>query len=90
MSSFCDPMDCSPPGSSVRGTEAGRNTGVGCHFLLQRIFWTQGLNLVSSTAGSLLPLQVNSLLTEPPGELGYYLNVIKPFRKKKKANLDLD
>ena len=22
----------------------GRNTGVGCHFLLQGIFWTQGLN----------------------------------------------
>ena len=24
---------------------AGKNTGVGCHFLLQRIFLTQGLNL---------------------------------------------
>ena len=23
----------------------GKNTGVGCHFLLQRIFWTQELNL---------------------------------------------
>ena len=23
----------------------GKNTGVDCHFLLQRIFWTQGLNL---------------------------------------------
>ena len=23
----------------------GKNTGVGCHFLLQGIFWTQGLNL---------------------------------------------
>ena len=25
-----DPMDCSPPGSSVHGNSPGRNTGVGC------------------------------------------------------------
>ena len=36
-------MDCSPPGSSVHFP--GKNTGVGCHFLLQGIFPTQGLNL---------------------------------------------
>ena len=35
-------MDCSPSGSSVCGDSPGRNTGVGCHFLLQRIFPTQG------------------------------------------------
>ena len=28
-------MDCSPPGSSVCGDSPGKNTGVGCHFLLQ-------------------------------------------------------
>ena len=33
---LCDPMDCSPP---------GKNTGVGCHALLQGIFPTQGSNL---------------------------------------------
>ena len=38
-------MDCSPPGSSVHGDSPGRNTGMGCHFLLQGIFPTQGLNL---------------------------------------------
>ena len=43
--SLCDPVDCSLPGSSVHGDSPGRNTGVGCHFLLQRIFSTQGLNL---------------------------------------------
>ena len=32
-----DPMDCSPPGSSVQVSQA---TGVGCHFLLQGIFLT--------------------------------------------------
>ena len=42
---LCDPMDCSPPGSSVHGDSPGKNTGVGCHFLLQGIFLTQGLNL---------------------------------------------
>ena len=41
---LCDPMDCSPPGSSVHKDSPGKNTGVGCHALLQRIFPTQGLN----------------------------------------------
>ena len=26
---LCDPMDCSPPGSSVHGDPPGKNTGVG-------------------------------------------------------------
>ena len=29
-----DPMDWSPPGSSVHGDSPGKNTGVDCHFLL--------------------------------------------------------
>jgi len=37
-------MDCSLPGSSVYGDSPGKNTGVGCHALLQEIFPTQGLN----------------------------------------------
>ena len=41
---LCNPMDCSPPGSSVHGDSPGKNTGVGCHALLQGIFPTQGLN----------------------------------------------
>ena len=40
-----DPTDCSPPGSSVHGISPGKNTGVGCHSLLQGIFPTQGSNL---------------------------------------------
>ena len=39
-----DTMDCSLPGSSVHGDYPGKNTGVGCHALLQGIFPTQGLN----------------------------------------------
>ena len=30
---LCDPVDCSPPGSSVQGASPGKNTGVGCHAL---------------------------------------------------------
>ena len=36
-----DPMGYSPPGSSVHGASPGKNTGVGCHALLQGIFPTQ-------------------------------------------------
>ena len=41
---LCDPMDCSLLGSSVRGDSPGKNTGVGCHALLQGTFPTQGSN----------------------------------------------
>ena len=47
---LCDPMDYSLPGSSVK------NTRVGCHFLLQGIFPTQGSN------PCLLHWQVDSFL----------------------------
>ena len=40
---LCNSLDCSPPGSSVHGDSAGKNTGEGCHALLQGIFPTQGL-----------------------------------------------
>ena len=41
---LCDPVDCSPSGSSVRGNSPGKTTGVGFDVLLQGIFPTQGLN----------------------------------------------
>ena len=41
---LCNSRDCSPPGSSVHGDSPGKNTGVGCHALLQGIFPNQGLN----------------------------------------------
>ena len=37
--------DCNPSSSSVRGIFQAKNTGVGCRFLLQGIFPTQGSNL---------------------------------------------
>ena len=56
---LCDPMDCSPSGSSVHGIL--QNTGVGCHALLQGIFLTQGSNW-----GLLHCRQI--LLSEPLGK----------------------
>ena len=38
---LCNPLVCSPPGSSH---SPGKNTGVGCHALLQGTFSTQGSN----------------------------------------------
>ena len=32
---LCDPIDGSPPGSPGPWDSPGKNTGVGCHFLLQ-------------------------------------------------------
>ena len=44
---LCNPMDCSLPGSSIHPWDfPGKSTGVGCHFLLQGIFPTQGSNPV--------------------------------------------
>ena len=58
---LCNPMDCSPPGSSVHGIFC-KITGVGCHFLLQG-------NLPDPGAESGSPaLQADSLLSEPPGK----------------------
>ena len=45
----------------------GKNTGVGCHFLLQGIFLTQGLNLC------LLCWQVDSLPLRHLGSLVLYI-----------------
>ena len=41
---FWGPMDCSPPGSFLHGIFPGKNPRAGCHFLLQGIFPTPGLN----------------------------------------------
>ena len=62
-STLCDTMDCSPPGSSVHGYSPGKNTGMGCHALLQGIFPTQGSN-----PGLQPTLEADSLLSEPPGK----------------------
>ena len=59
----------------------GKNTRVGCHFLLQRIFPTQGLN---PSLWHLLHWQANSLPLASLWENVKYFNiyVIKSYKKK--------
>ena len=59
------PMNCSPAGSYVHGDSPGKNTGVGCCALLQRIFPTQESNLRLTC---LLLWQVGCLPLVPPGK----------------------
>ena len=42
---FCDPMDCNTPGSSVHGIHKARILEVGCRAILQGIIPTLGSNL---------------------------------------------
>ena len=54
---LCNPTDCSPQAPPSIGFSS-KNTGVGCHALLQEIFPTQGsnqhlLHLMHGQAGSL-------------------------------------
>ena len=49
------PVDYSLPGSSAHGNSPGKNTGVGCHFLLQALSRSeQKLTLSSNTGLNLL------------------------------------
>ena len=57
---FATPWTVARPGSSGHGDFPGKNTGVGCHFLLQGIFPTQGSNPVLTHCRQTLPF-------EPPG-----------------------
>ena len=58
----CNPMDCClhPTTLFCPWGSPGENTGVGCRFLLQGVFLTQGLN------PDVLHWQVNSLPLSPP------------------------
>ena len=59
---LCSPMDCSLPGFSVHAISQARILEWVCHLLLLGMFPTQVLNLC------LLHLQVDSILSEPPGK----------------------
>ena len=60
---LCNAMNCCPPDSSWESP--GKNTGVGCHFLLQGMFPTQGWNL---GVLCLLHRQAGSSPLAPPGK----------------------
>ena len=67
-------MDCSPSGSSVHGDFPGKITGVGCHFLLQGIFSTQGLNTCPLNTPILAGGVFFFLPLTPPGKTNSQLN----------------
>ena len=81
---FADPMDCSLPSLLCPWDFPGKNTGVGCHFLLQGIFLTQGSNLCL-----LCPLhrQAYSLPLALPGEPSRVLIVTKKSGGNYKASV---
>ena len=67
----CDPMDCSPPVFLCPWDFSSNHTGEGCHFLLQRIFPTQGSNL------GLLHLQEGSFPLRHLGSHKYKIHKLK-------------
>ena len=69
ISDSCDTMDYSPPDSFVHGIFPGKNTGVGCHFLLQGSFQ----ETLDQTQVSCAAWQADSLLTELPEKAHFYV-----------------
>ena len=63
---LCNPIDCSPPGSSVHGDLPGKDTRVAYHALLQGIFLTQWSNQSPFMSPA---LDGRSLTLEAPGKL---------------------
>ena len=62
--SLCDPIRDSP----------GKNTGVGCHALLQGIFPTQGLDPGSEPRSPMF--QADFLPAEPPGKINVNMSYL--------------
>ena len=62
----CSPIAYSPPRLLCPWNFPGKNTGMGCHFLLQAIFQTQELNmcLLHWQAGSLPRVTWEHLIAE--------------------------
>ena len=62
ISTLCDPMDCSLPGSSLHGILQARVLEWVAIFLLQGIFPTQGPNPGPPAS------QADALTSKPPGK----------------------
>ena len=74
---FYDPMDCSPPGSSVYGILQAR--------ILEWDFSHSGIKPISPASPA---LQADSLPTEPPGKPNPYHKVDNFHEKKTEAQRD--
>ena len=79
-------MDCSLPDSSVHGDSPGKNTGVGCHALLQGIFPTKGSN---PSLLCLLHWQACSLPLVPPGKPRKVYIIVKLLKCKGVTNVEI-
>ena len=75
---LCDPMDCSPPGSSVHGIFQ-QEYWRGCHFLLQGIF------LIKPESPALVG---GFFTTEPPGKSQSIFTSLLKKKKKGSSNLN--
>ena len=74
----CNPMDC----SLCRWNSPDKNTGVGCHSLLQGVFLTQGLNqrlMSPALAGGFF---TTSTIWEVVGEIIWNWKVVPPEAKR--------
>ena len=81
---FCNPMDCSLPGSSVHGDSLGKNTGMGCHALLPGVILTQGSN------PGFPRRQAESLPSEPTGMGQQKLFNVYSLKKSKLNDQELE
>ena len=72
MSDSLRPHGLQPAGLPCPWDFPGQNTGVGCHFLLQGIFLTQGPN------SHLLHWQADSLLLSPQGSTSGRIELPRP------------
>ena len=73
---LCNPMDCSPPRLPCPWNFPGKNIGMGCHFLLQEIFPTQGSNLRLLPLASLTGRFFTTVL---PGKPYHCINIPRFF-----------
>ena len=62
---LCNSLDCSLPDFSVHGIFQAKNTGIGCHFLLQGDLPNPGIKPKSPVSAE---LQADSFSTEPLGK----------------------
>ena len=62
---------------------------MGCHFLLQRIFWTQGSNPSLSCLGEARDWQVGSWPAEPLGKFSLYFHNFHSFLKSIVLSLEI-
>ena len=75
MSYSCDPMDYSPPGSSVHGISQARILS-GLPFRFPEDLPDPGIEPTSLALQMVSALQEDSLLTDPPGKPGCLLSYI--------------